>query len=298
MSTPTPPSSPAVPSRPTHRTMLYVGVVAAVVIAVLLVVVFVLPGPTSSGSAAAVLTYSGALPVANGAVAGFAGGGWTPVFAVGLVSAVNETEQVNSTNLSNLTSYCPAFLVSGATSLTVAGYSGSRSSGASPAWMFGYRNQSDTLAVVTVLDGHPQVLLTLSGGYCALYAQLITPIPGDVIDSSQAAADAQPDAAAFLATHPNASAEYGLTGGVHFGSFRLGTEWSITYSTCPLSSSASGTGDQLNVTLNATSGHILGTNSSTDVSCGSLTTPTEVVRAPTLGSLSLAARGERSSAPS
>jgi hypothetical protein len=279
--------------------MLYVGVVAAVVIAVLLVVVFVLPGPTSSGSAAAVLTYSGALPVANGAVAGFAGGGWTPVFAIGLVSAVNETEQVNSTDLSNLTTYCPAAdLVSGATTLTVSEYSGSRSSGASPAWMFGYRNQSDALAVVSVLDGHAQVLLTLSGGYCALYAQLFTPIPGNVIDSSQAAADAQPDAAAFLAAHPNASVEYGVTGGVHLGTLRLATEWSITYSTCLLGPSASGTGDQLNVTVNATSGHILGTNSSTDVSCGSGTISALVVRSPTLGSPLLAARGERLGAPS
>ena len=298
MSTSVPPS-PVTPSRPSRRTMLYLGVIAAVVIAVLLVVVFVLPGSTSSGSAAAVLTYSGALPVASGAVAGFGGGGWTPVFAAGFVSAVNETEQVNSTDLANITTYCSSVvLVSGATSLTVPAYSGNRSSGASPAWIIGFRNESGTLAVVSVLDGHAQVLLTLSGGYCSLYAQLFTPIPGSAIDSSQAAAAVQPYAAAFLAAHPNASAEYGLTAGAHFGTFRLGNTWSITYDTCPLSSSTGGTGDEFNATVNATSGQVITTHTSTDVSCGSGTISAEVAHSPTIGSLSLAARAERSSAPS
>ncbi len=295
MSTPTPlvSSAPSTPSRPSRRTMLYLGVIAAVVIAVLLVVVFVLPGSSSSGSAAAVLTYSGALPVANNAVAGFGGGGWTPVFAVGFVSAVNETEQVNSTELGNLTSYCSSVsLVSGATNLTLSGYSGNRSSGASPAWVFGYRNQSDALAVVSVLDGHAQVFLTLSGGYCSFYAQLFTSIPGNVIDSSQAAAAVQPDAAAFLTAHPNASAEYGLTAGVHFGSVRLGDTWSILYNTCPLSSSTGGTGEQFNATVNATSGQVLTTHTSTDVSCGSSSISAGVARSPNLAAPSVAARAD------
>jgi hypothetical protein len=278
--------------------MLYLGVIAAVAIAVLLVVVFVLPGSSSSGSAASVLTYSGALPVANGAVAGFEGGGWTPIFAAGFVSATNETERVNSTSLGNITSYCSSVSwVSGVTSLTLSGYTGNRSSGASPAWAFGYRNQSDALAVVTVLDGHAQVLLTLSGGYCSLYAQLFMPIPGNVIDSSQAAAAVQPDAAAFLAAHPNASAEYGLTAGVHLGTIRLGNTWSILYNSCPLNSSTGGTGDQFNATVNATNGQVLTTHTSTGVSCGSTALSTTVERSPGLGAASVAARAERTSAP-
>lgn len=300
MSTPTPPSPPPTsPPRPNRR-MLYLGAAVAVAIAVLLVVVLVLPSLTgsSSGSAAAVLTYSEALPVANGAVSGFAGGGWTPVLAAGIVSAVNETEHLNSTTFGNLTTYCTYTLVAGATTLTVSEYSGSRSSGASPAWVFGYRNQTDGLAVVSVLNGHPTVLFTLTGGLCAFYAQLIKPIPGNAIDSSTAAAAVEPYAAAFLAAHPNASVEYALTGGGHEGTVKVGTVWSIAYSTCSLSSSASGTGDRFNATVNATTGQVLTTNSSTDVSCGSSTITSAVASAPAVGSASITARGERARAPS
>jgi len=306
MSTPPPPMAPVPASTPTppprrSRTMLYLGVAVAAVIVVLLVAVFVLPSLTSSssGSSTAVLTYSGAVPIANSAVAGFAGGGWVPIFAAGLVSPTSATYPANSTALGNLTSGCTYTEVTKVSSLTLPGYSGNRSSGAAPAWEFGYRNGSDALAVVSVINGQGSVLATLTGSECSLYAQFFAPIPGDVIDSSAAAKAVEPDAASFLAEYPNASAELGLIGGISFFG-HVGPEWSVMYSTCALSESPSGTGAQFNATVNALTGVVYGHNSSTDVSCGG-SGSTEVVRAASpfaVGMPSAVSLRERSSGPS
>ncbi|HKN06288.1 MAG TPA: hypothetical protein VJ021_01605 [Thermoplasmata archaeon] len=267
--------------------MLYLGVAVAVVIAVLLVVVIVLPNLTGSGSAAAVLTYSGALPVANGAAAGFAGGGWTPIFAAGLVTATSESFPANATALGNLTSGCTYTPQTSIASLTLPGYTGNRSLGASPAWEFGYRNAANTLAIVSVINGHGIVLATLSGFECSIYAQFFSAIPGNVIDSSRAAEAVQADAKAFLLAHPNASAELGLIGGLSFLGKGIGPEWSITYSTCALTESPTGTGAEFNATVNALTGNVLGTNMSSDVSCGG--GPTTTVLSPAASVSTLAA---------
>ena len=267
--------------------MLYLGVAVAVVVAVLLVVVVVLPNLTGSSGAAAVLTYSGALPVANGAAGAFAGGGWTPIFAAGLVSATTESFPVNTTALGNLTSGCTYTPQTNLLSLTLPGYPGNRSLGASPAWEFGYRNGSDTLAIVSVIGGHGMVLATLSGSECSFYAQLFRAIPGNVIDSSRAAAAVQGDARSFLLAHPNASAEFGLIGGISFLGKGTGPEWSIVYSTCALAESPTGTGAQFNATVNALNGTVVATNTSSDVSCGGGTTA--VAAPPSVGAFPLAA---------
>ena len=256
--------------------MLYLAVAVVAVVAVLLVAFVALPALTTSNSSGsgrgpAVLTYREAAPIANGTAAGYAGGGWTLLFAAGLVSATNESFPANTTALGNLTSGCTVKVVTGTSSLTLPGFVGNRSSGLSPAWEFGYRNSSDTIAIVSVINGQGMVLATISGTECAFYAQLLAPIPGDAIDSSSAALAVQPKAAAFLSEHPNASAEFGLIGGISF----LGhptPEWSITYSTCALSPTATGTGDRFNATVNALTGSVTSTNTTTGVSCGGGTT--------------------------
>lgn len=276
---PPPPPSPP-PARP-KRTMVYVVVIAVVVVAVLLLVVLAAPLFTGSGStqAAAVLTYSGARPVADHAVSGFDGGGWTLLIAAGLVTTTTESIPVNDSALSNTT--CTFTLVTSLSSLTLPGFAGNRSAGASPAWEFIYRNSTDALALVSVINGQGSVLATLSGLECAIYAQLFTAIPGNVIDSSQAAADVEPKAASFLAEYPNASAEFGLIGGVAFLGKGTGPEWSVQYNTCLLSPSATGTGSEFNATVNALTGKVLGTNTTTGVSCGSSsTTAAHVIGAP------------------
>lgn len=261
--------------------MVAVVAVAAVLLLVFLVVPL-LPGSGSTTSAAAVLTYSGARPVANQAVSGFDGGGWTLLVAAGIVTATSEPIPVNETALGNSTT-CTYTPVASLSDLTIPGFTGNRSAGVSPAWEFIYRNSSEALAVVSVLNGHGFVLATLTGADCAIFAELFTPIPGDVIDSSQAAADVEPLAAAFLSANPNASAEFGLIGGtVALFGHGLGPEWSIMYSTCALSPSATGTGSEFNATVNALTGKVLGANTTTGVSCNSSSTTEAVATGPTM----------------
>lgn len=272
---PTPPVSP--PRR--RRTTLYLVVAAVAVVVVLLVAFVALPALTTSsgsGGGPAILTYDGAAPIANRTAAGYSGGGWTLLFAAGLVSASNESFPANPTALGNLSSECTVTVVTDTSTLTLPGFLGNRSSGQSPAWEFGYRNSSDTLAIVSVISGHGMVLATLSGFVCAFSAQLVSPIPGNVIDSSQAALAVRSQAAGFLAQHPNASAELGLIGAIASRG-HPSPEWSITYSTCALSPSATGTGDQFNATVNALTGSVLSTNTRTGVSCGSGTTTTAIL---------------------
>jgi hypothetical protein len=296
MSTPespaTPPSGP-VPTAPTfgalppvaprkpNRTMLLIGVVVAVAVVVLLIALLVLPSLTtsSSPSSGSFLTYSGALPVANSAAGGYAGGGWVPLFSIGLVTAASESVPANASALKNVTSECTITWVSSTSTLTIPGYTGNRSNGVASAWEFVYRNASDVLAIVSVINGQGMVLATLTGSACSLVAEFLSPLTGNIIDSSQAAADVEPYAAGFLAAHPNASAVYGLIGGISFLGKGVGPKWTVAYSTCALNASPSGTGAEFNATLNATSGKVLGTNSTASVACGSgsvLASPTSI----------------------
>jgi hypothetical protein len=291
---PPPSASPTPPGRP-NRKRLYLGVAVAVVIAGLLVAVFVLPALTGSG-AGAILTYSGARPVADRTVGGFQNGGWTLVVAAGVVSATTEPVPLNTTALGNLTSGCTYTLVAGIGGLSLPGFTGNRSSGVSPAWEFLYRNASYALAFVSVINGQGTVFATLTGLECSFYAQLLLPVPGNVIDSSQAAAAVQPEAASFLAQYPNASAEFGLIGGIasFLGVHSVGPEWSVIYNTCALSPSATGTGVQFNATLNALTGQVLSTNTTSGVSCGGSTTAASTVPGtPALAPLSDPALGAR-----
>ncbi|HYA55152.1 MAG TPA: hypothetical protein VEG42_06085 [Thermoplasmata archaeon] len=276
---------PPTPPPPPHRKPLYLAVIVAVVVAALLVVFLVLPALTpSSSGASAVLTYRGANPVAGSTVGGYAGGGWTLLFAAGLDSATNETYTVNSTVLGNLTSYCTYTQVASGTSLTLPAFTGNLSSGKAPAWEFGYRNSADVIAIVSVINGHGSVLATLSGVDCAFYAQLFTPVSGNVIDSSAAAAAVEPNASAFLTAHPGVSAEFGLIGGLTFGKASLPAEWEVEYSTCTFGPTASGTGDVFNATVNALTGHVLGWNVTLGASCGGSTTEVVVGPSPVLTS--------------
>jgi hypothetical protein len=277
--------------------LLYLAAAVAIAIAVLLVLVLVLPNlvgsGSGSGSAAAVLTYSGARPVADRTAGGFAGGGWTLLFAAGLVSATAVSVPSNTSALGNITG-CTFTLVGNIAGLSLPAYAGNRSSGAAPAWEFGYRNSSDTIAIVSVIDGQGMVLATLTGFECSLYAQLFSPVPADVINSSAAAAAVEPKAASFLAEYPNASAEFALVGGVSIFGHGIVSEWSVMYSTCALSPSATGTGAGFNATVNAVTGAVLGSNTTSNESCSSAGTPTEVANEAPVAMPTAAAAGQRS----
>jgi hypothetical protein len=289
-STAPPGASPTAPPPPPRRTGLYLGAAVAIAVAVLLVAVLVLPNPAGSGSAAAVLTYSGALPVANAAAGGFGGGGWTPIFAAGLVSATNESFPVNATAFGNTTNGCSYTLRTDISSLTLPGFAANRSLGASPAWEFGYRNGSGTLAVVSVIDGRGTVLATLTGSSCSFYAAFFSAIPANVIDSARAVGEVRAGVESFLAAHPNASAEFGLVGGISFLGKGIGPEWSIIFTTCALTVSPTGTGAEFNATINAVTGSVLSTNVSSNASCGGAVTAALTPVAGPFASGSLAGR--------
>ena len=278
MSTPTnPPASPSPPAPPTTpaspgRKMLYV-MVAVVVVVVLLVAFVVLPTLTSSGSGASgALTYSGARPVADRTMSGFQGGGWTLLFAAGLVTPTGESIPTNTSALGNLSSAgCTYTIVTSASTYTVPPYTGNRSSGAASAWEFGYRNGTDALAITSVINGSGSVLATITGTECAIFAQLLTPIPGNVIDSSAAAAAVWTYAATFLSAHPDASGEFALLGSVSLFGQSIPAEWSIIYTTCALSATPSGTGEQFNATVNALTGAVSGVTINNTAACGNTT---------------------------
>jgi len=271
---PTPsPTVPPVTPAPRSRKGLYVVVAVVVVVVVLLVAFVVLPSITSSSSGpSGPLTYSGAKPIAAGAMSGFDGGGWTLLFAAGLVTPTNESIPTNTSALGNLSSSgCSYTLVTSASTYTVPAFTGNRSAGATPAWEFGYRNGTDALGIASVINGKASVLATITGSECAFFAQLLTPIPGNAIDSSQAAADVEPDAAAFLAAHPSASAEFAILGGLNFLGHTVPAEWSVIYSTCALAPNPTGTGAQFNATVNALTGAVSGVQTNTNAVCGNTT---------------------------
>ncbi|HYA71279.1 MAG TPA: hypothetical protein VEH28_07940 [Thermoplasmata archaeon] len=263
------PSSPTAPPAAKRRTGLYLAVAVAVIVVVLLVAFAALPAltPSGSGKGAPVLTYRGAVSIANGSAGGYAGGGWTLLFAAGLVSATNETFALNQALLGNLSAYCTYTPVASEHNLTVPAFVGNRSSGQAPAWAFAYRNDTDAVALVTVVDGQGTVFATLTGLECGIGAAFLNPVPAGAIDSSAAAAAAFPEAAGFLAAHPNASAELGLFGPLRTENGTLPAEWSLLYTTCTLNPSAGGSGDLFNATVNALTGHLLGWKLTTGIPC-------------------------------
>ncbi len=256
--------------------MLYFGAGITVAVAVFLVVLLVGPTLVGPGSVAGapILTYSGAHPVADGAVGGFEGGGWTLLFAVGLDSPTSETAPTNTSFLGTLSSYCTVTTLTPLSGLSVPAYSGNRSLGESPAWAFAYKNSTDAVALVSVVNGHGTVVATLTGIECAIIvAVAFDTVPGNAIDSSQAAKDVEPAAQGYLSAHPNASAVFALIGGVHGDSVNLPLEWAIVYSTCTLSSTATGTGSEFNATVDPITGQVLSTATVNNTACSSGTAP-------------------------
>jgi len=254
--------------------MGYLAVAIAVAVALLLLVLLVVPSLTvspASGSGSEALTYSEALPIADRTASGFSGGGWALLASAGLVSAIPVTAPLPTGSLSSL--HCNFTAVSGNGSYTLPAYAGNRSGGAAPAWEFIYRNAEGTVALISVVNGQGEVLGTFSGSECTLIFDLLLPVPSHVIDSSAAAEAVAPAAGTFLAAHPNASAEFAITGGLSVGSSSAGAQWSVAYSTCALSPTTSGTGAVFNATVNATTGRVVSTSTELSAACGSRSTP-------------------------
>ncbi len=274
---PNPSSVPAVPppatARRPNRLPLYVAVGAVAVVLLLLLLLVAAPMLTGSGkggSSTVEMTYAHAKPIADNAMANFQGGGWAAVLASGVAPENSTVLPRNLTSVSSSTN-CSLNLSAGApANLTVPAFNGTRTSGVAPLWFFIYKNVAGLAAIVVVLNGQATVLGTISGGVCASIFAFLSPIPSNVIDSSQVAAAVSGAAATFLASYPNASTDYALLGGLNFGVLSRASQWSVLYTTCPLASSGSnGVGAQFNATVNATTGQVISTQTTTGVSCSS-----------------------------
>lgn len=283
MTTPAPASSPApiVPS-PTPsgaqsagpgrhaRLPLYIALAAIVIVVVLLAAIILAPGPGSSAGGGGPLTFRGAETSANKAISSFSGGGWVPLFAAGIDSATSYSAPLNVSQIS--ASNCTLTLASGASStITLPAFEGNRSAGLSPIWEFAYRNAAGNVAIVSVISGSATVIGTLSGK-CSTYFGLLSPIPSGTIDSVQAAAAVEPAARAFLQQYPNASALFGIVGGISIFGATIGSTWEVEYSSCSFNSTSGATGAVFNATVNATSGTVLENQTTTGVPCSSSTT--------------------------
>ncbi|HYA58366.1 MAG TPA: hypothetical protein VEH57_07930 [Thermoplasmata archaeon] len=253
-------SAPSAASPPPSRKGLWIAV-GAIAVALLLVFVLAIVGAipifSSSGStkAAAPLTYDQALPIADATAAGAPGGTWALLVASGIDSAVSVSETVNITSTKN----CNYTALPGAiTSISVPGAS-DRNVGAATLWAFIYRSATGALLFVLIMDGKGTAEYTVAGGQsCTSLFGLFTTVPATVVDSSAAASAVQPYAATFLSANPNASALYGLVGGLEFLGHGIGAEWEVNYTTCPpISTSTSGTGVAFNATVNATTGAVI-----------------------------------------
>jgi hypothetical protein len=282
---------------PKRRRTLGYALIAAVIV-VVLVLLFatqVIPlSPSSSSTGGSALTFSEARPIANASVAGFQDGGWYLILAAGLDSPTSESIPTNSS--ASGSGNCTLTLVSGASAtLSIPAFTGSRTAGVAPAWEFLYRNGAGSVAVVTVVSGAASVIGTIGGTTCSFLFGLFSTLSSPVIDSSQAAAAAASDAGTFLTQHPNASAEFGLIGGVTFLSAHIGPEWDVAFTTCPIGPATLGNGTTFNATVNATNAHVTFFQTQTNVSCASSTSITLVSMASSLrlGYLSEAMRAER-----
>ena len=255
------------PLRRPNRKPIYIGI-AAVVVVVLLLLVLVLPGHGGSGGGAGAQSYSQAAPEAANAISGYLGTSWALYVAVGVTSPTGGTLPLsgNSSSTSNCT-VSPASGVSGNVSFSA--YTGNQSAGMAMVWEFLFRDAGGAVAIVTVTNGAATVYGTLSGSCTSLFG-FLQPVPSNVIDSTQAAAAAEPYAASFLAQHPNASAGLGLIGGLSFLGKTIGAEWSVAYSTCSLNgTNSTATGSGFNATVNATTGQLIYSQNQTSVTCGS-----------------------------
>ncbi len=123
---------------------------------------------------------------------------------------------------------CTYLAAAGSSStLSIPSFSGVRTVGVAPAGLFLYRNASGGVAIVGVTNGQGSVFGTISGATRTSLFGLLSAIPSGIIDSLQVGAAVAANAHGFLATDPNASAEFGLTGGISFFGLSSGPRWCV-----------------------------------------------------------------------
>jgi len=248
--------------------------VGAVVVVVLLIVATLFWLGAFSGPPAAALpatpAYAAALGAANSAARGAPGGPWTTVAGAGLALTSSFTGPAASISsaVASLTGCTFGWVGTPPTAVTFPQTPASAVSGSAGVWAFISVNSTDTAAMVTlVINSTATALFTLSGETCSSGLTGVSAIPGNVVDSTTAAASAdRAGGSAFLANHTAAERSYEIvaTGGV----FSLAI-WQVVYSTCSPVPGNSSTGMEFSVTEDAASGLVVGPGTTQTVSCAS-----------------------------
>lgn len=260
---------------PPHKGRTLLVVVAAVVVLVVIVVAAlaltgVLTGSKSSGGSGGTTSFSASRTGAQNAANGYQGGGWNLIGAFGSASTTTQSSPVANLT-SALSASCTFTAAAGLPASFSLGATSSVSSGEAGAWVFAFTTTSgSTILLVANLGGSTTILGTLGGSSCFGGALgLLTPI-STVVDST-AAADAANAAggSAFLSAHTAVWGSYSLLAGVSFLGFTEPSEWTITYSTCPISGGSAGSGSAFSAVVFATNGTVHSTNT-TAQSCSGL----------------------------
>ncbi len=281
---PPPTSSPA-PSSPPPTTGLSRGALGAIAAVVAIVVVLGvvaaglvpgvhLPGVSKSSPPGTFESSGQALSVANGS--SNASGRGELVMLLGISSTSSFDFGASFGNVS-----CP--VTDGlAHNLTIPAETGNYSSGLLYGWLFVYYSSSTGWATwIAEFGGHAYYLGYFPSGACSDSLTKFSTLATKYLSSVAAAADAASVAGVFVTDHPEASAEYAL---LPSNTSRGPPVWHLDYTTCGVGpNSGTGTGDSLNVYLNAADGAILTDSSSTAAACSGALAPAPAPLAPVLG---------------
>ena len=228
-----------------------------------------LPGSGTVGGSNAV-PYSAAATAALTASAGFHGGGWSLVEAMGISVPASATYQVPLFGPS-----CPFQMAPGqmGMNISVAAHD-DPGTGTSPGWEMVLRNASGGFAMAIVANGVARMTGTAAGSNCQFYGAYRS-MPGGIIDSPSAVSAVNvAGGSQFLRSHASASAVITVTGGLNYRIFPSPPEnatWVVVYSSCGSGPSMMSSGQAFVGWVNATSGAVLNTTIVSGA-CGAATT--------------------------
>ncbi len=272
-------------------------VIVAILVAVFLVVLLAVTGAFSSSGggggsstgASGALSYDGAMPIADRAANASGGGAWTLVIASGVLPLSAATENASSSGSSG----CNFTLAPGAPSTVTSEPGGpGTAAGTATTWVFLYRNATNTILAVVVLNGTAFVYGSIASGQtCSLYLSFLNPIPDTVLDSTTVAADVASSAAPFLGEHPNVTAVYAVIGGYSVLGHTSGSEWELNYTTCPFGTSGGSIGASFNATVNGDTGAVVYSRTTPSLVCPAGSTITLVAGDGSAGSAASALVG-------
>ena len=226
-------------------------------------------GSPSSGSGSPDGTLSSAESLAGPYLTG---GEWKLLFAEGVAPTNSTLLPVNDTSVPGCTLETLHGTVPGTLSLPA--FSGNLSGGTASAWLLEYQNASATGFLVVVTTGASVELAAIvSGTVCAASEGALLPLPGDVVDSSAAAAAVAADGGfAYLAAQSNRISLSMTLGSFDVNGTLTGPVWTFAYSPCTLSLTGGlggpTSGTEFTAVVNATTGAVLLATPSS-VSCAS-----------------------------